>query len=152
VLANHIQIITLRMNLIGNWSGYYEYGEGYALPHFGERVNISVVLDGNNDKFIGTVKEDGSEYSVPLKATIQGFSEDQFVSFIKRYPKIPRIIESGSSELEMDNGSLEIEHVGSIDAKFNSMYGSWTIIQDYEDEQGTYQEAVHGIWMLKKVD
>lgn len=26
------------MNLVGKWEGYYEYGEGYALPQFGERV------------------------------------------------------------------------------------------------------------------
>ena len=28
------------MNLTGKWQGFYEYGSGYDLPYFGQRVNI----------------------------------------------------------------------------------------------------------------
>ena len=79
------------MNLIDNWEGYYEYGEGYTLPQFGERINILVNLQGTNDSFIGTVKEEKSDYSVPADATIKGFSENEFISFIKKYPRQYRI-------------------------------------------------------------
>jgi len=140
------------MNIIGNWEGYYEYGEGYSLPQFGERVEISVVFQGNNDKFIGTVNEKPSDFSVPLEATIQGFTENELISFVKRYPKIPRFKEHGSNEIVFEHGQLEIEHMGFIDAAHNSIYGTWTITENEEDDQGTFEVTVYGIWLLKKVD
>ena len=140
------------MNIIGNWKGYYEYGEGYSLPQFGERVEIFASFQGNNDKFIGTIKEITSDHSIPMDATVQGFTEEGLISFIKRYPKVPRIKEFGSSEIELENGQFEIEHVGMIDSDNNSIYGSWSISEIVSDDQGTYEDTVYGIWLLKKVD
>jgi len=37
------------MNLIRKWEGYYQYGSGYTLLQFGERVNIIVVFEGMNN-------------------------------------------------------------------------------------------------------
>ena len=138
------------MNIIGNWEGYYEYGEGYSLPQFGERVEISVIFQGSNDKFIGTVNEKPSDHSIPLEATIQGFTENELISFVKHYPKAPRIKEHGSSEIVFEQGQLEIEHMGFIDTSHNSMYGTWTITQNMEDELGIFEVTTYGIWLLRK--
>ena len=134
------------MNLIDNWKGFYEYGEGYPLPQFGKRVSISVNLQGNNDSFIGKVIESNSEYSVPLEGTIKGFSENDFISFVKKYPKYPRLKDFGGSEIVMESGQLEIEHHGFIDSEFDSLYGSWSISED-----GTDETTVYGIWLLERV-
>jgi len=134
------------MNLIDNWKGYYEYGEGYSLPQFGERVTIYVNLQGNNENFIGTLREETSEHSVPLEATIKGFSEDNFISFIKKYPKFPTLQKLGSSNIVMESGQLEIEHAGFIDVEYDSIYGSWTIT-DKDD----HENIVYGTWLLKRV-
>ncbi|WP_033956954.1 hypothetical protein [Psychroserpens jangbogonensis] len=139
------------MNLIDNWEGYYEYGEGYPLPQFGQRVKISVNLQGNNDSFIGTVKEDNSEHSVPLEGKIKGFSENDFISFIKKYPKIPRLKNFGSSEKVMDDGQLEIEHYGYIDSAFDSIYGTWSITDNVPVDNDDYPDTSYGIWLLKRV-
>jgi hypothetical protein len=139
------------MNIIGNWKGYYEYGAGYSLPQFGERVEISASFQGNNDKFIGTIKEKPSEHSVPMDATVQGFTENDLISFIKRYPKVPRLKEFGSSEIELESGQLEIEHVGTIDSDYNCIYGTWSITENISDELGVYEDTVYGTWLLKKV-
>ena len=45
------------MDLSGAWKGYYEYGEGYYLPYFGERVKIEVVLSQSTNKIKGTSNE-----------------------------------------------------------------------------------------------
>lgn len=140
------------MNIIGSWEGYYEYGEGYSLPQFGERVNIFAIFQGNNDKFIGAIKEEISVHSVPMEATVQGFTENELISFIKRYPKVPRLKEHGGTEIEITNGQLEIEHVGFIDSDYNSIYGTWSITENETDDQGTYEVTVYGIWLLKKVN
>jgi len=139
------------MNLIDNWEGYYEYGEGYFLPQFGQRVQISVNLQGNNDNFIGTVKEVSSEHSVPLEGKIKGFSEGDFISFIKKYPKYPRLKNFGSSETVMETGQLEIEHFGYIDTEFDSIYGTWSITENTPLNPDNYPDVVYGTWMLKRV-
>ncbi len=139
------------MEIIGKWRGYYEYGLGYTLPQFGERVDISVTFEGTNDKFTGQVTEGKSEYSVPLKGEISGFSENEFISFIKRYPSYPMLKEEGKSEIIFEKGQLEIEHEGFIDSKNMSMYGGWYITENKKDELGSFEVTTQGIWMLRKV-
>ncbi len=139
------------MNLIDNWKGYYEYGEGYTLPQFGKRITLFVNLQGNNDNFIGTTKEESSEFSIPLEAKIKGFSENEFISFVKKYPKNPQLKELGSTDIIMKNGALEIEHNGYIDSNFDSMYGSWSITENMLLNDGYEEITSYGIWMLKRV-
>ncbi|MBR9845395.1 MAG: hypothetical protein GYB35_04410 [Algicola sp.] len=139
------------MNLIDNWEGYYEYGEGYTLPQFGERVNILVNLQGSNESFIGTVKEEKSDYSVPADATIKGFSENEFISFVKKYPVHPRLKTLGGSEIIVENGQLEIEHYGYIDPKFDAIYGTWSITEKNASNIDFEPETVFGTWLLRRV-
>ena len=47
------------MNLSGNWQGFYEYGSGYELPYFGQRVNIKACITDVNGSFTGEIEEDG---------------------------------------------------------------------------------------------
>jgi len=138
------------MNLIDNWEGYYEYGEGYPLPQFGQRVKIYVNLQGSNESFVGTVQEENSEYAVPLEARIKGFSEDGFISFIKKYPKVPRLKNLGSAAIVMESGQLEIEHTGYIDSEFESIYGTWSITENAPAESDMDVITVYGTWLLKK--
>ena len=75
------------MNLTGNWQGFYEYGSGYDLPHFGQRVNIKASIIDINGSFTGEIKEDSSVFSTKLEATIKGFVEADFISFVKNIRK-----------------------------------------------------------------
>ncbi|MEO1029927.1 MAG: hypothetical protein AAFX55_00900 [Bacteroidota bacterium] len=138
------------MNLIDHWEGYYEYGEGYTLPHFGKRVKVYVNFQGSNDSFVGTLKEENSEYSVPLEATIKGFSDADFISFVKKYPKYPRLKEFGKSEIIMEDGELEIEHSGYIDTAYDSIYGTWAISEKISNLDSDVF-TVYGNWLLKRV-
>ena len=138
------------MNLTGNWQGFYEYGSGYELPYFGQRVNIKASITDLNGSFTGEIEEDGSVFSVKLEATIQGFIEDGFISFVKKYSKKPIIIEH-STTINYESGSLEIEHEGIVDAQNNSIYGNWFIIETITDEFGTFENSSQGIWLLTKL-
>lgn len=138
------------MDINGLWKGYYEYGGGYTLPQFGERVQIEVVFKGSNEKFNGYVNEIKSVYSVPLKATIQGFLEGSFISFIKTYPKTARIKEVGGLEILFEEGETKIEHEGIMDVENNAIYGKWYISELLSDEKGEYELNSDGIWYLKK--
>ena len=137
------------MNLTGNWQGFYEYGSGYDLPYFGQRVNIKASITDVNGSFTGKIDEDGSVFSAKLEATMKGFIENGFISFIKKYPKRPIIVKH-STTINYESGSLEIEHEGIVDEQNNSIYGNWYIIETITDEYGTFENATQGIWLLNK--
>lgn len=138
------------MNLTGNWQGFYEYGSGYDLPYFGQRVHIKASITDVNGSFTGEIVEDGSVFSVKLEATIKGFIEDGFISFVKKYPKRPIIVEY-STRINYESGSLEIEHEGIVDEQNNSIYGNWFIIETITDEFGAFENTSQGIWLLTKI-
>ncbi len=140
------------MRIKGNWEGYYAYGEGYILPYFGEKVAIEIEIYGNESSFTGLVREEESEFSVPLQSEVKGFSEGDLVSFIKTYDGNPIIKEEETNSLVIGEGNLEIEHEGYYDEKNKAMYGSWIMEQQQEDEEGTYDAVLTGTWMLRKVE
>ena len=138
------------MNLTGNWQGFYEYGLGYELPFFGQRVKINAMITDVNGSFTGEIEEEISEFSVQLKSSIKGFSEKDFISFVKKYSKNP--ILDNSSKIIYENGHLEIEHEGFIDEENQSIYGKWMIIEIMTEENlGTFEYTTEGIWFLSRV-
>ncbi len=139
------------MDIVGKWEGYYEYGEGYFLPQFGERVKFTITFNGANDDFTGFIKEEESANSVPLKAIINGFSKENFISFIKKYPKLYRFKEEGSNEKIIENKEPEIEYEGFIDTNNKAIYGSWFFSEMVKDEHGTFESISSGIWFLKQI-
>ena len=134
------------MNLTGNWQGFYEYGSGYDLPYFGQRVNIKASITDVNGTFTGEIEEDDSVFSTKLNATIKGIVEDGFISFVKQYQKYPIISDDYSSIIIYENKTLEIEHEGILDENNNSIYGNWYIMTENNDEI-----ASQGIWLLTKI-
>ena len=49
------------MELKGHWEGYYQYGAGYTLPYFGQRVKMTVSFEGTNDRFKGSIEEEETD-------------------------------------------------------------------------------------------
>lgn len=92
------------------------------------------------------MEEDGSDFSVKLKASIKGFTEDSFISFVKQYPKYPIISDDYSSIIMYENKALGIEYEGILDENNNSIYGNWYIMTENNDEI-----ASRGIWLLTKI-
>ncbi len=139
------------MEIQGKWRGYYEYGLGYTLPFFGQRVDMEVEFKGNNDSFTGKVSEVETEFSVKLPGEIKGYIENDFISFTKTYPKTPRIIEVFNYGMNYEAGEAEIVHDGFFDDTNYAMYGGWEIIDRSMEAGEYYQNNGQGIWMLKKV-
>lgn len=138
------------MNLTGNWQGFYEYGLGYELPFFGQRVKINAIITDVNGSFIGEIEEEISEFSVHLKSALKGFTENDFISFVKNYSQKPEI--DNSSKIIYENGHLEIEHEGFIDEENQSIYGKWMIRELMTEENlGTFEYTTEGIWFLSRV-
>ncbi|MEM6802393.1 MAG: hypothetical protein AAF696_13375 [Bacteroidota bacterium] len=140
------------MEIQGKWEGYYEYGLGYSLPHFGERIKMQLSIRGDAEEFEGEIEEEPSEFSVPHTSTLTGFCEESFISFVKTYPISPSIDEEEATDLVEEKGKLEVVYEGALDEKNKAMYGNWTIIESLKDERGMLHEfAIGGIWLLRKV-
>lgn len=136
----------------GTWKGYYEYGEGYLLPYFGQRVSFEITIDGDDHSFTGTTREEPSEYSVPSQASVKGFIDNNLVSFIKTYPINP-IIDEHNQTIQIEAGQLNIEHLGIIDHAQQCMYGSWQIEDKFVNEEGQQDiNYVGGIWLVRKTN
>ncbi|MEQ6124741.1 hypothetical protein AAON49_11100 [Pseudotenacibaculum sp. MALMAid0570] len=138
------------MNIQGKWKGYYEYGDGYALPYFGSKVEIEVIISLDKEgRLNGSVNEIQSPFSVPMKAEITGFIDQDLISFIKKYDAYPFINENNECEINSDR-KLEIPHNGYIDIKNNAIYGTWSIEDPYEQDGHQYIDFLSGIWLLKR--
>lgn len=140
------------MDINGKWKGYYEYGVGYLLPYFGNRVEIEVTFTVDNSEYItGSVSETPSDLSVDAVASLKGFIDESLISFIKTYPVLPEIDENGNVVLK--KGTLEIQHTGFIDEEYKAIYGDWIIEDSFVNENGqTEFTDLTGIWFLKKTE
>lgn len=138
------------MNVNGQWNGFYEYGVGYDLPFFGSRVEMEIKFIESDGKISGIVNEIPSQFSVNASASIEGFVENEIISFIKKYPIIPEI-NPDKKTVSQSEGSLEIIHTGFIDEENQAIYGDWIIEEEFIDENGYNQiETLSGIWLLKR--
>lgn len=137
------------MKISGIWEGYYEYGYGYVLPYFGERVKITLQMDGNQGNFKGRIVEEKSNFSVPYESIVEGFIENNIVSFNKIYPVIPNI-QDDNITIEYFDGNLEIDHSGYFDEDNSAMYGTW-IIHNLDEEAEAQGHFCAGTWLLKRI-
>jgi len=137
------------MKVTGTWEGYYEYGAGYILPFFAQRVKIIVRIQEHDGSFTGTSDEEESQFSVPYQSIIKGFRDQDLISFVSTYPIKP-ILSEDETKTEIKEGQHEVEHTGYFDEQNGAMYGTWIIIDNRlnEFEEGKFCE---GIWLLKQV-
>ncbi|MDT7832897.1 hypothetical protein RQM59_10935 [Flavobacteriaceae bacterium S356] len=139
------------MDVKGKWTGYYQYGVGYNLPFFAERVKIDVTLVTDSlGNIQGTMTERHDSYAVPLESSIKGFIDFELISFIKSYDASPEIKEDYSG-IEIGKGSLNVDYSGLVDQKNGALYGEWVIEEKFVNNDGQNDiEFFTGIWMLKR--
>ena len=136
------------MEINGKWKGYYEYGLGYILPYFGNRVELEMIVNvDSSGNITGSTTEVPSEFSVNVEASIKGFIDQDLISFIKTYPVLPSIADDGT--IQLTEGTLEIQHTGFIDRENQAIYGDWLIEEKFINEEGYNDiEYLTGIWLL----
>ncbi len=136
-------------SLIGTWVGYYEYGLGYGFPFFGKRVVYQIDITIENEDFMGTAVEEKSPYSVDSSEAIKGFIEGDLISFVKTYPTKSTI--RNDDVIEISKGEQLVNHTGYLDRVRKTMYGLWTIEQNYVDIEFPKEvQQCEGIWLLEK--
>lgn len=137
------------MKMKGDWLGFYEYGEGYLLPYFGERVNFRLSLTDTEESFEGTCIQDDSKFSIKEISKISGFVEDRIISFTNTYANYSEIDEeSMEPKFKIIEGQeYQVNYSGHYDERFDCFYGFWEI--QYHNLE--YEPQIFGgIWKMKK--
>lgn len=128
------------------WKGYYIYGNGFTLPYFGEKINVTFEIEIDDHQFSGTCTEEENSLAQDMEATIEGFIEEQFVSFTKTFP-FPLNFQDAD---EVGKKPQELIHEGLFDSETNTMYGSWILPSFAQIELVEREVSMEGLWFLKK--
>lgn len=138
-------------SIIGTWKGFYEYGSGYPIPYFAERVEIEMQLNGDNDKFTGNCIEFESEISDNMQSEIFGFVDDEYISFRKIYQDTFTIENNGEITKQLNKESV-VFYSGNYDIKTDCIFGFW----EYSAEENGLEDDemfanFGGIWKCNRV-
>lgn len=134
----------------GTWKGFYIYGNGNPISHFGQRVNTSLELDEEDGEFKGKCIEEMSEFSANMESSIAGYFEENFVSFTLTYPEIPETLRDLTEDHIGKTKKLEVIYEGVYDEKKQAMYGTWVIPYFIQIELVETDVSKTGLWLLKK--
>ena len=141
-----------KINLHGQWFGYYSYGEEYGPNLHGEKVIFSLLFDEIfNNKFKGKCIELSGIGAVEEISSIEGFIEDDFISFQKLYSGKYVIDEEGNSLETNDPSSHELSYEGKYDYLTKIFNGKWEIwLNDKSSGDLNYILIGSGDWEMSK--
>lgn len=119
------------MELHGQWFGFYEYGEHYPEEVTGEKVIFSIHIEKLADnKFSGKCIELTGTHLIEEISFIEGFVEDNFISFQKNYKGKYGFDEEGRPVQPEDDFLHELNYEGQYDAVSGCFTGEWEIWQN----------------------
>ena len=115
-------------SIAGQWFGSYSYGPEYGLKLEGEQVIFSILVDEVfNNQFKGKCIElEGLGASTEV-SKIEGFIENNFISFTKEYPTNYYIDEFGKEVIVETEINNQLSYKGHYDEETKTFSGSWEI-------------------------
>ena len=138
------------MKLAGKWVGFYEYGQGYQPPSFGERVVVEFIIEDQEDGFEGSCREEASAYSIDEISKITGFTENGMISFTKTYQNTYQI-QDDQQVIIVSGKEMQVNYYGEYTPKGDCIYGLWEVeSEEFELDGELVQTVSSGIWKLTK--
>ena len=132
--------------IAGVWEGHFSYGKEYDKEIF-DAVHFRLRLEEfSPGQFQGKCIELEGSTANPHLATVKGFVEGGFISFIKEYPVYYRSDGKGHSAPITDKPTPMISYQGNYDWENNVYSGYWEF--DYVDGRGIVGT---GSWEMRKV-
>lgn len=148
----NIPLIHDKINLAGQWYGYFSYGKEYGDLLEGERVIFSFLIEEVfNNKFKGKCIElEGIGASTEV-SRIEGFIEDQCISFRKEYSTYSTIDEFGKEGKHDNLLEPRISYIGTFNENTEIYSGSWEVWSN-EIQAGvdTLVDIFTGKWEISK--
>src|SRR5438105_1941341 len=110
------------IHLNGRWGGQYIYGPIYGPELEGVKEEfVLYILELNENSFKGKVI-DANRNGEFIEASLEGFLEDNFMSFVKRYSKF-RAIDDDNNVIEEEGDGYEVIYEGSYNKETQQFNG-----------------------------
>lgn len=142
----------INIQLAGQWFGFFSYGPEYGAFLVNEKVTFSILIEEVfNHQFKGKCIElEGIGASTEL-SNIEGFLENEFISFTKEYPTNNFIDEKGNAVYFEDTSNLRLSYKGKFN-RFNQTFnGTWEIwSNEVPSGDGVFVNISTGTWELSK--
>lgn len=133
----------------GIWYGQYSYGAGYGEDYEGMSTTFEISLTMKDGILHGTCVDDPAVVSLKKPATIEGFIEGAFISFVKKYANAWITDVSGRVVEFPNRASHEIHYTGHfVEDRFE---GEWEIMNtSHINEEGNIvEDALRGTWSMR---
>ncbi len=141
------------LKISGTWNGELIYGEEYGPKIHNNKLFFRLVLEENDGDITGECIDVSGTGVVNEPATINGFIEDDMISFVKQYPACYILNKEGSVETIPEKEPLEMNYSGFYNNENQSFEGDWHMIIEIKQLTFGYAEhAVSGTWSMKKAD
>ena len=142
-------------SLTSRWKGEYTYGEGFPIEIEGKSVPFLMELTFDGHIFQGTCVDEESGHIFSRPATINGIIDNNYVSFIKKYPCSFYFDEDGKTIVNPEIPSMPIHYTGTLRKRgllFTFFFeGEWevTIPIKYDNGETEYYTGL-GTWTMKR--
>jgi hypothetical protein len=138
----------------GTWLGTLSYGPEYGYDIHGQTLDFEIVITkspANDGTFTGVARDIKGLGVNPTKAHIEGFVEDNLISFTKLYEQQFNFTEDGGAERA--NKNIPIQYDARYNPDLGKYVGEWVIIEYVKDYSGFYQSyEATGLWEMRKVN
>jgi hypothetical protein len=141
-------------NLTGQWLGHFTYGPEYGDELHGEKVEFRLFIQTHsNGAFKGTAVDLEGIGANFQQALIQGFLDNDLISFTKAYPHYYAIDEWGNSSTHEDLTHPIIHYEGIHNRRLNTFAGKWELCMDIGPVGEFWvEEVMSGTWEMGKDD
>jgi hypothetical protein len=140
-----------KQTMTGTWTGEFSYGPEYGADLTKEKVSFVLKLIDINKQFEGECTDEQGVGASSYPASIRGFVEGNFISFIKQYPVSHYLDEEGETHLDYRHPHPEIHYTGYYNESTQAFAGKWEMIYEQQISDGGFLEyLLTGQWKMKK--
>ncbi len=143
--------MSMNSSINGLWKGEFTLGPEYG-PRAGKNIDFTADLKEDDDFSIeGICIENETKGFFKEPVTINGFREDVFISFVKKYPCLLLVDEKGNYIVDKEKEHPDIEYEGELDPETGRIEGTFSTYSIVEDLDGNRFEVVYtGTWFLER--
>ena len=135
----------------GTWNGELTFGEENGPDLQNKKKNFRLVIEEDDGDIRGECTDTGGTGVIPEPASINGFLDEDMISFIKMYPAFYIIDPKGEIKLIAEKEPPEFNFSGYYNAETDAFEGDWHVV--FEIRQLTFgfaEYALSGTWCMKR--
>ncbi|NJK86822.1 MAG: hypothetical protein HC906_13450 [Bacteroidales bacterium] len=137
--------------MAGVWTGELTYGEEFPSEIQNKTKRFRIELEESDGDISGKYFETEGFGIIPDTAEINGFVEEDMISFVKQYPAFYLVNKDGEIKTIDDREPPEINYSGYYNEEKQSFEGDWNMVVEFQQLTFGYAEStVSGTWSMKK--